>query len=150
MSEGLFLKIRFRLLLHIRGVKHLRWRFCRNSCLLKLLNIFAKCSILDVWQGSEYASPHFKVSVRLQHLHHFVIISLVIVVCEFIHLHEFNGYITVYHKSNVYQDLGQQIFERSFRFPEGNILSKMSSLLNLFYSINNRFVRNQVLQAEKS
>ena len=150
MSEGLFLKIRFRLLLHIRGVKHLRWSVLPKQLPTKAVNIFAKCSILDVWQGSEYASPHFEVSVRLQHLHHFVIISLVIVVCEIIHLHELNGYITVYHKSSVYQDLGQQFFERSFRFPEGNILSKISSLLNLYYSINNRFLPNQVLQAEKS
>ena len=34
--------------------KHVRWSANQNK--LKPLTIFAGCSILDVWQGSEYVS----------------------------------------------------------------------------------------------
>ena len=37
-------------------VKHLRWAFCRYSWRLLAVNIFPKRTILDVWQGPEYAS----------------------------------------------------------------------------------------------
>ena len=32
----------------------------------KLLTIFAKCSILDVWHGSKYASDHEELSYKLK------------------------------------------------------------------------------------
>ena len=35
--------------------------FAKTANAWKQLIIFAKCSILDVWQGSEYASALFKV-----------------------------------------------------------------------------------------
>ena len=42
--------------------KHLRWSFFENTYVFHPSTIFTKCSILYVWQGSEYA-PGCQVSV---------------------------------------------------------------------------------------
>ena len=46
--------------IHIQNpFKHLRW-----SILQKKATIFAKCSILDVWQGSEYTSAKTELNIH--------------------------------------------------------------------------------------
>ena len=51
-----------RLQMHIENpVKHLRWSLKQKVNGFYLLTISAKHSILDVWQGSDYASGLFKL-----------------------------------------------------------------------------------------
>ena len=42
----------------LKKVQNVKSWYCKNNLqkILQLLTIFAKCSIIDVWQGSEYAS----------------------------------------------------------------------------------------------
>ena len=52
-------------------VKHLRWSVLQKIVNgLKLLIIFAKRSILDVWQGSKYTSTVFLGTLTFANLHH--------------------------------------------------------------------------------
>ena len=46
-------------------------QICKMECFVKIANGFAKLSILDVWQGSEYASAYERREKELDFVENF-------------------------------------------------------------------------------